>query len=587
MSRFRPIPRDPGIGDGLAARVHDPLWLLGRQWQLGEFRAEDGGSPCDVDLEADLHRLNEWRPAGTEDWKPYDVRTEPLERLVEQEGPEPDEDPRLRTEGGVRLLRMLRAADLSETVEKFTTRYAFKPPPEPPAAGAAVPPDTAPDAVAAPVDTAIPARGLTAAVRRKVPDGAAAARGLRRLRSSGDAGREEADKLEITAAQADKARDVAKDWLAWWDARVPKTPAADRTAARPGAWNDHRLEYAFDLHATTRGDTVLSAAEYPGGSLDWWAFDAHEPDVHEDTDEPEIRTFGGVPGPIRFGGMPAERFWEMEDARFDPGAIDAAPTDLGRLLLVSFAMVYGNDWFVVPLRMDAGALVRVRSLQVRDVFGDVREIGRAGAGVRGWAMYALTDEREVDGCNTSFLLAPRLPGALESPPVESVLFARDEMANLAWAIEQRVADAAGEGRDRFDEWVARAREGSDQAPAVGTPPRYVVATEVPDHWLPLAPVQLADHESVSLVLESLVRAMPDGPPLRLLPLGALLAQAATDQPLWLFEEEVPRSGASVTRADQRARWHGGSVHAWTARRKGSGTGESSSGLRYDGVEEPG
>jgi len=210
-----------------------------------------------------------------------------------------------------------------------------------------------------------------------------------------------------------------------------------------------------------------------------------------------------------------------------------------------------------------------------------------GTGVRGWAMYALTDEREVDGCNTSFLLAPRLPGALESPPVESVLFARDEMANLAWAIEQRVADAAGEGRDRFDEWVARAREGSDQAPAVGTPPRYVVATEVPDHWLPLAPVQLADHESVSLVLESLVRAMPDGPPLRLLPLGALLAQAATDQPLWLFEEEVPRSGASVTRADQRARWHGGSVHAWTARRKGSGTGESSSGLRYDGVEEPG
>jgi hypothetical protein len=205
----------------------------------------------------------------------------------------------------------------------------------------------------------------------------------------------------------------------------------------------------------------------------------------------------------------------------------------------------------------------------------------------------LTDEREADGSSEYFLLAPRLPGSLASPPVESVLFARDEMANLAWAIEQRVSDAGGEPRERFDDWVARAR--ADGPPpqggrlAHGEPPRYLVATEVPDHWFPLAPVQLADHESVSLVLEPLTREAAAGPPVRQLPLGALLAWAATDDPtspLWLHEEEVPRSGMAVVRARQRARWHGGSVHAWTARRKGSGTGESSSGLRYDSVEEP-
>jgi hypothetical protein len=202
-------------------------------------------------------------------------------------------------------------------------------------------------------------------------------------------------------------------------------------------------------------------------------------------------------------------------------------------------------------------------------------------------MYALTDEREVDGSSAYFLLAPRLPGSLESPPVESVLFARDEMANLAWAIEQLVTDAAGEPRERFDDWVARPRAGG--SPAQGGPPRYLVATEVPDHWFPLAPVQLADRESISLVLEPLTRAAATGPPLRLLPLGALLARAAVDDPtspLWLHEEEVPRSGVAIVRTHQRARWHGGPVHAWTARRKGSGAGESSSGLRYDSVEEP-
>ena len=31
------------IGDALAARIKDPLWLLVRQWQTGEFEAENGG----------------------------------------------------------------------------------------------------------------------------------------------------------------------------------------------------------------------------------------------------------------------------------------------------------------------------------------------------------------------------------------------------------------------------------------------------------------------------------------------------------------------------------------------------------------
>jgi hypothetical protein len=36
---------------GLEARVHDPLWLLGRQWQVGEFQGEDAGSPLGVRAE--------------------------------------------------------------------------------------------------------------------------------------------------------------------------------------------------------------------------------------------------------------------------------------------------------------------------------------------------------------------------------------------------------------------------------------------------------------------------------------------------------------------------------------------------------
>ena len=29
-------------------RIADPLWMLGRQWQFGEFKGEDNGSPISI-----------------------------------------------------------------------------------------------------------------------------------------------------------------------------------------------------------------------------------------------------------------------------------------------------------------------------------------------------------------------------------------------------------------------------------------------------------------------------------------------------------------------------------------------------------
>ena len=48
------------------------------------------------------------------------------------------------------------------------------------------------------------------------------------------------------------------------------------------------------------------------------------------------------------------------------GAMDAGPTDLTRVLLVEFSLVYGNDWYVVPLRLPVGSLFRVTSSNTRN-----------------------------------------------------------------------------------------------------------------------------------------------------------------------------------------------------------------------------
>jgi len=73
-------------------------------------------------------------------------------------------------------------------------------------------------------------------------------------------------------------------------------------------------------------------------------------------------------------------------------------------------------------------------------------------------------------------------------------------------------------------------------------------------------------------------SMASGPQAPLHPKGRLLEP---HRALTLYEEEVPREGARVTRAYQYTRWLDGSTYLWAGRRKQPGRGERSSGLRFD------
>ena len=44
-NRLEGRPRSPDFARSLRAEVRDPLWLLTRQWQSGEFHGDDAGSP--------------------------------------------------------------------------------------------------------------------------------------------------------------------------------------------------------------------------------------------------------------------------------------------------------------------------------------------------------------------------------------------------------------------------------------------------------------------------------------------------------------------------------------------------------------
>src|SRR5438034_7545693 len=61
-NRLEGRPRTLSFDRALRAEVRDALWMLTKQWQMGEFRGSDAGSPVFAKLQLDLTRLTKYRP---------------------------------------------------------------------------------------------------------------------------------------------------------------------------------------------------------------------------------------------------------------------------------------------------------------------------------------------------------------------------------------------------------------------------------------------------------------------------------------------------------------------------------------------
>ena len=572
--RLEPRSRDAEMKDSLQARIYDPLWLLARQWQLGEFQGEDNGSPVMARWRGEAAPITRFhagaiKPNTPVDGARYDVRA-PLETVVEREIVRPSADVsaspqklRLAAEAGQHFLRLLEDQPLSQSYRAvFVGRFAFS--------------QLTGDQRAALDPASLAYLDITGP---RVPDGR---RLYATLRGANGRATLPAD-LAVAATDMAEVEKAAQTWIDWYESLFSEPPAAD------AAWSAERMEYTFSVAARlTDGEHILTAPEYYDGRLDWYAFDFNaEVSLSAITDAPPtevVRT--AIPAPPTFRGMPALRFWEFEDAQVDFGSVDAGPTDLARMLMVEFALAYGNDWFVMPIDLDVGALYRTRSLVITDTFG-VRSLipcsADLGAPYSTWRMFqhSPTHASGLTRPEPNLLfLAPTVLQTLESAPVEEVVLARDEMANVAWAIERLIESAAEAPLSRYEDEVARNGGAPASATAVpGSGLRYRLASRVPSYWVPLLPVKT--DTGLRLVRGAVLDTQ--GAPRPVHALGRLLESG---QALSLFEEEVPREGARVTRSYQWTRWTDGSSHLWVGRRKGVGRGESSSSLRFDNLERP-
>ena len=62
-----------------------------------------------------------------------------------------------------------------------------------------------------------------------------------------------------------------------------------------------------------------------------------------------------------FRGAPAARWWEIEDGTVALARVDAAADELTKLLFLEFTLIYGNDFFIVPLPLPVGSYTTISS----------------------------------------------------------------------------------------------------------------------------------------------------------------------------------------------------------------------------------
>jgi hypothetical protein len=141
-TRLEPQNTDADIGTSSSARVFDPLWMLTRQWQMGEFQAEDAGTPIQARVRATTSVISRRfsgelpKPTGAGPTpiaaQAYDPTRTPLEVLVERRKMRPNDaaDARMLTfavEAGLHFLRMLELLTPSKNYRvPFVTRFALQ-----------------------------------------------------------------------------------------------------------------------------------------------------------------------------------------------------------------------------------------------------------------------------------------------------------------------------------------------------------------------------------------------------------------------------------------------------------------------------
>lgn len=596
-NRLEARPRANDFDRALKAEVRDPLWMLTKQWQMGEFRGDDAGSPAFAKIQMATTKLTKYQAKenAVQEFK-NDL---PLEAVVEQKkiqfrqgGQKASVDIRLLM--GRQWIKMIKTT-FAVHINTYKDKFGF-----------AIPnPNSEEDAFIVAHQNVWQ---YMDAIAEKSMDGFAFYEYLKDTDNPQTA----SSVPMIVSGELDT---LGEKFIEWYE-RLFLQPLD----TKDDAWQSSKMEYKFNVSAPEKGaEKVLIADEYYHGHLDWYNLDIEpkkkdlkivkNPPLQDKIEKRE--TFSFFPAPLSFDGMPDTRWWRFEDGNVNFGDIKPDTQDISKLLFMEFGLVYANDWFIVPFTLDAGSIASVKGLSVTNVFGERTWVEAAGKGDdeswNRWNMYSLnikgTQHRPAD---TSLLVLPTVEKIQEGKPLEEVTFIRDEVANMVWAIEKRVPTMTGspkqgaEAANELRSFYQRILDQKNEVDGLPIPSasvleneaqiRYQIMNTVPENWIPFIAVGLEGSDRrIRLQRASMPRILENdeaGNAKKIKPRTQLLREGLDDTPIlpyFINAEEIPRAGVNVYQTFQRARWYDGKVVTWFGARKQTGRGEGHSGLAFDQI----
>jgi hypothetical protein len=422
-NRLEGRPRTHHFDRALKAEVRDALWMLTKQWQTGEFKADDAGSPVFAKIHVSTSQLDQYK-ADSQAEQEFEANV-PLEAKVEQKkipftkgGKDISID--LRLQMGGYWLKMLVKAGLNFR-DEYIAKYAFNLP--------------ANDRSAEDIYSHRDIWQQYAAISGRSMDG------YKFYQYLIIAGNHASDDITSTDPGKSALDDLGLNFRDWFLSMYYQ-PQDEKN----NAWLPDRLEYQFECSATANNENkLIKGEEYYEGNLDWYAFDIKQQRVENSGQQKISDTHTFIPSHVQFDGMPNTRWWKFEDGKTNLGAIQPSTTDLSKLVLIEFGLVFANDWFLTPYTLPIGSLANVEGLTVRNNFGEttwIKPAEEAGADDVVWSMFKLASETQ----NNTLLLAPSAIKVHEGDALEEIVLIRDEMSNMVWGIETRVPGSIGLGK---------------------------------------------------------------------------------------------------------------------------------------------
>jgi len=581
--RLVPISRSADFATAVAAEIHDPLWMLSRQHRIGELTAQDAGSPAFVRVgykPAPLTNLMLTSGTGQTTTLPVDA-SKPIEAQMLPEPQTPDLA--TRVELGLTFLQILGEAFPPSQTGPSSVVTAF--------AGAPSLALKTTDGAPRPFDPIDQATATFVSMTGSAVDGVTIY-GLAQSQTI------PSDVTTLTADQKKVVLNVYKGFVTWVQATFGQIDTP--TGTDPQGWNAKLLDYDLQMQFGTTNVVTLNVEPNENGAVDWTSFDFVSQSVANSD------PFSGItaqvtrvaPMTVRFPGMPSPRHWDFESGELPWPDVDATRIELLRLLMIDFAMLYGVDWFILPLDLPVANAVKIDSLLVFDVFGGLTVVDpvEAARNVQPPAVpdrFTMYSTAAPGATVAGFMVLPPAAGtALQQGTVlEEVRFARDEMAEMVWGIEAVTESRIGERRRGTERDAAVDAAGpAPSAPTNTAPLSYQLESKVPVQWIPFLTPDTGTPSTVFLEGETErdVVQQPGGQlvPTPVPPAGKILKPTGlfkgTGGPGYqVFQEQIPRSGAKVQRVQFAASALDGKSYFWIARRRRAGAGETQSGLRFD------